>query len=104
MDPQLTLGGNNYHKTCARCATCNGVLSIKNFSTSGDRLLCKTHFKEEFSQGGGVYAGDDKFKHAGSRSRSTSPVPTSLGISASHSGTLRTQPSLESHGEDSEEE
>jgi cysteine and glycine-rich protein len=66
-DPQLALGGKSYHKSCARCATCNGYLSIKNFSTSGDRLLCKTHFKEEFSQTGGVYAGDDKFKQSGSR-------------------------------------
>ena len=66
-DPQLALGGKHYHKSCARCATCNGYLSIKNFSTSGERLLCKTHFKEEFSQTGGVYAGDDKFKQSGSR-------------------------------------
>lgn len=68
-DPQLPLGGNNYHKGCARCATCDKQLTIKNFSTSGDRLLCKTHFKEEFSHGGGVYAGDDKFKHSGTSNR-----------------------------------
>ena len=66
-DPQLALDGKCYHKSCARCATCNGYLSIKNFSTSGERLLCKTHFKEEFAQTGGVYAGDDKFKQSGSR-------------------------------------
>ena len=67
-DPQLSIGGSHYHKSCARCEVCNGYLSIKNYSTSGDRLLCKTHFKEEFSSGGGKYAGDEKFKQSGSRS------------------------------------
>jgi len=72
-DPQLPLGDKTYHKTCARCAVCNGYLSIKNYSTAGDRLLCKVHFKEEFSNAGGVYAGGEKFKRK--CSRSMSPVP-----------------------------
>lgn len=67
-DPQLAIGGKHFHKSCARCEVCNGYLSIKNYSTSGDRLLCKTHFKEEFSSGGGKYAGDEKFKQSASRS------------------------------------
>eukprot|EP00547_Thalassionema_nitzschioides_P003659 CAMPEP_0194213704 /NCGR_PEP_ID=MMETSP0156-20130528/14482_1 /TAXON_ID=33649 /ORGANISM="Thalassionema nitzschioides, Strain L26-B" /LENGTH=119 /DNA_ID=CAMNT_0038941799 /DNA_START=151 /DNA_END=510 /DNA_ORIENTATION=+ len=65
-DPQLCLGDKHYHKSCARCATCNGYLTVKNFATSGDRLLCKTHFKEEFSRGGGRYAGDEKFRRSSS--------------------------------------
>ena len=43
---------------------CGGQLNIKNFATSGNRLLCKTHFMEEFHSSGGTYGGDDKFKHA----------------------------------------
>ena len=52
------------HKTCAKCETCKGQLTISNFATSGMRLLCKTHFMEEFASSGGSYGGDEKFKHA----------------------------------------
>ena len=84
-DPQLAIGGKHYHKSCARCEVCNGYLSIKNYSTSGDRLLCKTHFKEEFSSGGGKYAGDEKFKQSGSRSFDITSVASgdSAGAAAS---------------------
>lgn len=68
-DPKLTISdGVCYHSSCARCQVCNMQLTIKNFSTSGDKLLCKTHFKEEFSKSGGCYAGDDKFAMKASRS------------------------------------
>ena len=63
-DPKLSMGGNVYHKSCSKCEVCGGQLNIKNFATSGDRLLCKTHFMEEFASSGGSYGGDEKFKHA----------------------------------------
>ena len=63
-DPKLSMGDHTYHKSCSKCETCNGQLNIKNFATSGDRLLCKTHFMEEFHSSGGTYGGDDKFSHA----------------------------------------
>jgi hypothetical protein len=58
------MGDHTYHKSCAKCETCKGQLNIQNFATSGNRLLCKTHFMEEFHSSGGTYGGDDKFKHA----------------------------------------
>ena len=69
-DPQLSIGDKLYHKSCAKCEVCRGQLTISNFSTSGNRLLCKTHFMEEFSQSGGTYGGDERFKKASSRSSS----------------------------------
>ena len=63
-DPKLSMGDHTYHKSCAKCETCKGQLNIQNFATSGNRLLCKTHFMEEFHSSGGTYGGDDKFKHA----------------------------------------
>ena len=63
-DPKLSMGDDTYHKSCSKCETCGSQLTIKNFATSGDRLLCKTHFMEEFHSSGGTYGGDDKFKHA----------------------------------------
>lgn len=82
-DPQLAIGGQHYHKSCARCEVCNGYLSIKNYSTSGDRLLCKTHFKEEFSSGGGKYAGDEKFKQSASRSFDITSVASGDSLASS---------------------
>ena len=49
-DPSLSMGDKSYHKSCSKCSTCNGQLTIKNFATSGDRLLCKTHFMKEFHE------------------------------------------------------
>jgi hypothetical protein len=63
-DSKLSMGDHTYHKSCAKCETCKGQLNIQNFATSGNRLLCKTHFMEEFHSSGGTYGGDDKFKHA----------------------------------------
>ena len=62
-DKQLSMADKMYHATCSKCETCNAQLTIKNFATSGDRILCKTHFMEEFAKSGGKYGGDDKFKH-----------------------------------------
>eukprot|EP00944_MAST-04C_sp_MAST-4C-sp1_P002933 g2933.t1 len=70
-DSQLSIGSSVYHRACAKCSTCGGQLTISNFATSGDRLLCKTHFMEEFATSGGHYGGDDKFEKASSRSNST---------------------------------
>ena len=67
-DPELSMGDKTYHKSCSRCETCRGQLTISNFATSGDRLLCKVHFMKEFSESGGVYSGDDRFKQKLSRS------------------------------------
>mmetsp|Transcript_14139 Transcript_14139/g.18434 ORF Transcript_14139/g.18434 Transcript_14139/m.18434 type:complete len:83 (-) Transcript_14139:606-854(-) len=61
-DPKITIGGGLYHATCARCATCAKKLTVANFATSGDRLLCSTHFSQEFSSTGGKYAGDERFE------------------------------------------
>ena len=72
-DSQLSIGSSVYHRACAKCSTCGGQLTISNFATSGDRLLCKTHFMEEFATSGGHYGGDDKFEK-GSSSRSNSTV------------------------------
>ena len=61
-----------YIWACAEVLNAGGQLTISNFATSGDRLLCKTHFMEEFATSGGHYGGDDKFqKGSSSRSNST---------------------------------
>ena len=77
-DPKISMADCIYHKACAKCATCGGQLTISNFSTAGDRLLCKTHFMEEFHRGGGRYAGDDKYKHgsSGTQRRASSQSST----------------------------
>ena len=67
-DAKLSIADGTYHKSCAKCKVCNCQLTIKNFSTSGDDLMCKTHFMEAFARSGGSYGGDDKFKHASTRS------------------------------------
>ena len=60
-DAQLSLNSHLYHSTCARCAVCDKKLTVRNMATSGDRILCQTHFHAEFAQAGGKYAGDEKF-------------------------------------------
>ena len=71
-DPSLSIADKTFHKACARCSTCRAQLTILNYATSGDRLLCKTHFKQEFSESGGLYGGDEKFSQPNSRSSSVS--------------------------------
>ena len=71
-DPSLCIADKKFHKACARCSTCKAQLTILNYATSGDRLLCKTHFKQEFSESGGLYGGDEKFSQPNSRSSSVS--------------------------------
>ena len=70
-DNKLSMGDKVYHKQCAKCEVCGGQLTISNFATSGNRLLCKVHFMKEFSESGGVYGGDERFSKGQSRSNST---------------------------------
>jgi cysteine and glycine-rich protein len=80
-DPQVAIVDSTYHKSCAKCETCKGQLTISNFATSGDRLLCKTHFMEEFANSGGHYGGDEKFgKSSSSRSNSAASNASTVSI------------------------
>ena len=38
-DPKLSMGDHTYHKSCSKCEVCGGQLNIKNFATSGGRLV-----------------------------------------------------------------
>ena len=67
--PLHSMADKLYHKACSKCSTCNGQLTIENFATSGDRLLCKTHFMEEFAASGGKYAGDNKYRRSSTAGR-----------------------------------
>ena len=51
MDPQINLDSFIFHKYCAKCADCNGQITLNNFAmmkgeqTPSDLvLLCKTHY------------------------------------------------------------
>ena len=92
-DPKIVLGGNTYHSACATCDECGKKLSLSNFATSGERLLCKTHFKAEFSTSGGKYAGDEKFlKGSRSRSYDSGDEPVSSASSADGMSTESSAP------------
>lgn len=45
-----------YHQSCFKCSHCNGKLSLSNVALVSERLFCKPHFKELFSEGGGRYS------------------------------------------------
>jgi hypothetical protein len=65
-DPQINLDGNLLHKKCAKCADCNGTITVGNFNMSKDSegkvfLLCLTHYKARFAKTG-IYQGADKFQ------------------------------------------
>lgn len=45
-----------YHQSCFKCTHCNGKLSLSNVALVSEKLFCKPHFKELFSEGGGRYS------------------------------------------------
>ena len=61
-DPQITVDGKKYLKSCFKCAEprCGKQLTISNYATSGNELLCKTHFMERFRREG-QYAGGEQY-------------------------------------------
>lgn len=65
-DPQISLDGAGYHKSCAKCADCKCQISLSNFTKSGDVLLCKTHYFKRFHEEGS-YLGGDKYSRASSQ-------------------------------------
>jgi len=64
-DPQITLDGAKFHKSCAKCADCSCQISLANFTKCEDELLCKTHYFQRFHENNS-YVGGDKFAKAGS--------------------------------------
>ena len=63
-DAKLVIDEMKFHRACAKCSTCQCQLTLGNFATADDLLLCKTHLMESFARAGGKYAGDSKFQKA----------------------------------------
>ncbi len=66
LDRQINLDGKIILQKYAKCADCNGQITLSNFhiSDAGEGkvlLLCKTHYLSRFKETG-VYVGADKFK------------------------------------------
>ena len=64
-DPQITLDGAKFHKSCAKCFDCGCQISLANFTKCEDTLLCKTHYFKQFHENNS-YVGGDKFSKKGS--------------------------------------
>src|SRR5687768_12956281 len=53
---RLVLAEQVFHKGCAKCAHCQGTLSLSSFaSIGGGTLYCKPHYLELFKASGGKY-------------------------------------------------
>ena len=59
---KLVIDAMKFHRACAKCSTCQCQLTLGNFATADDLLLCKTHLLESFARAGGKYAGDTRFQ------------------------------------------
>jgi hypothetical protein len=59
-DPQITLDGIAYHKSCAKCSDCSCQITLGNFCKFGTTLFCKTHYFKRFSEEG-TYLGGEKY-------------------------------------------
>ena len=63
-DPQITLDGVKFHKSCAKCKDCSCQITLGNFTKTGTLLLCKTHYFKRFSENNS-YIGGEQFAHKG---------------------------------------
>ena len=54
---RVALQGRVFHERCARCATCNCVLTASNFASCEDgKMMCLPHFRQRFAASGGRYS------------------------------------------------
>ncbi|KCV68031.1 hypothetical protein H696_05499 [Fonticula alba] len=60
---RLTTNGATFHKTCFRCAECNSVLRMGNFSALAGAFYCTPHFKQLFRLKGNYDEGFGRTQH-----------------------------------------
>ena len=69
-----------FHKSCLRCAECNGVLKLGNYAALNGKYYCKPHFKKLFSMKGNYSSGfgedDPKSRWKPQASYGERPNPT----------------------------